>query len=98
VVQRYTTGEQPMRQIAAELGCSYGTVHLLLTRAGTPLRPRGGARRTGGGARVTASNPPRAAAPYLMVTIIGRRTARCGQPLPLRTRGRLPCRRSRCTR
>jgi FixJ family two-component response regulator len=56
VVQRYTS-EQPMRQIAAELGCSYGTVHLLLTRAGTPLRPRGGARRTGSGARVTASNP-----------------------------------------
>jgi transposase len=52
VVQRYTVGAQPMRQIAAELGCSYGTVHLLLTRAGTPRRPRGGARRTRSSARV----------------------------------------------
>ncbi len=57
VVQRYTTGAQPMRQIAAELGCSYGTVHLLLTRAGTPRRPRGGARRTRSSAPVTVSYP-----------------------------------------
>jgi transposase len=57
VVQRYTKGGQAMRQIAAELGCSYGTVHLLLTRAGTPRRPRGGARRARSSARVTVRTP-----------------------------------------
>lgn len=45
MIRRYVDGQQPLRRIAAELGCSYGTVHLVLCAAGVVLRPRGGSSR-----------------------------------------------------
>lgn len=43
--RRYVEEQQSLRQVATALGCSYGTVHLTLTGAGVPLRPRGGTPR-----------------------------------------------------
>lgn len=45
MVRRYVQDRLSMRQIAAALGCSYGTVHMVLTTANVELRPRGGSRR-----------------------------------------------------
>lgn len=45
MIRRYVHDRQSLRQIAAELGCGYGTVHLILSTAGVALRPRGGSRR-----------------------------------------------------
>lgn len=45
LVRRYVEDRPSLRQIAAELGCGYGTVHLVLSTARVPLRPRGGPRR-----------------------------------------------------
>jgi DNA-directed RNA polymerase specialized sigma24 family protein len=44
IVRRYTAAEESITAIAAAIGCSYGTVHTVLTRAQVPLRSRGGAR------------------------------------------------------
>lgn len=44
VVKRYQGGET-IRQLADDLGRSYGFVHGLLTASGVELRARGGARR-----------------------------------------------------
>ena len=43
VVHRYVVKKHPIRRIAADLGCSYGTVHRVLRLAQVPMRPRGGA-------------------------------------------------------
>lgn len=40
---RYNAG-QPLREIAAAVGLSYGSVHRRLSEAGVPMRSRGGAR------------------------------------------------------
>ena len=44
LVRRYRDGET-IRQLADDLGRSYGFVHGLLAEAGVELRSRGGARR-----------------------------------------------------
>jgi transposase-like protein len=49
MTRRYVEERKSMREIAREVGCSYGTVHMVLTSGGVTLRPRGGsARRTAG--------------------------------------------------
>jgi DNA-directed RNA polymerase specialized sigma24 family protein len=47
IIRRYQAGES-IRQIAAVLGRSYGTVHRRLYEAGVAFRPRGGNRRRTG--------------------------------------------------
>ena len=49
VRQRYEKGE-PIREIAASLGRSYGFIHRLLREGEVPLRARGGATRGRGAA------------------------------------------------
>jgi hypothetical protein len=44
IVRRYTAAQESIAVIAAAIGCSYGTVHNVLTRAQVPLRSRGGSR------------------------------------------------------
>ena len=44
MARRYVQEGQSLRQIATALGCGYGTVHLVLTEAQVPLRPKGGSR------------------------------------------------------
>lgn len=45
VVARYEAGAS-IRELAADLGRSYGFVHTLLKQSGVPLRGRGGATRS----------------------------------------------------
>lgn len=45
MIRRYVGSRQSLREIAAAVGCSYGTVHLVLTTAGVALRSRGGSSR-----------------------------------------------------
>lgn len=59
MIHRYVEGNASLRQIAAALDCSYGTVHLVLTAAGVSLRPRGGSPRRAA-ERVTRGPEPRA--------------------------------------
>lgn len=42
MVHRYVQDRQPMWRIAVDLGCSYGTVHAVLTAEGVKKRSRGG--------------------------------------------------------
>ncbi|WP_460492976.1 helix-turn-helix domain-containing protein [Dactylosporangium cerinum] len=55
MIRRYVEDLQSIRQVAAAIGCSYGTVHLDLTSAGVTMRPHGGARRRAAGPAV---HPP----------------------------------------
>ncbi|WP_373318969.1 helix-turn-helix domain-containing protein [Dactylosporangium siamense] len=52
MTRRYVKDLQSIRQIAAAIGCSYGTVHLVRTSAGVTLRPHGGSRRRAAGPAV----------------------------------------------
>jgi hypothetical protein len=61
MTRRYVQDRQSLRQIAAELGCSYGTVHLMLTAAGVQLRPRGGSPRRTTEPAAQRPQPPTAA-------------------------------------
>ncbi|MEV4515605.1 helix-turn-helix domain-containing protein [Dactylosporangium sp. NPDC049525] len=45
MVRRYLQHGQSLRQIAGALGCSYGTVHVVLTTAKVQFRPKGGGTR-----------------------------------------------------
>lgn len=40
--RRYLKDRVPLRDLAEEIGRSYGFVHLLLSQRGVKLRPRGG--------------------------------------------------------
>lgn len=61
MTRRYVSDRQSLRQIAAGLGCSYGTVHLVLTTAGVALRPRGGSPRRTTEPAAQRPEPPTAA-------------------------------------
>ncbi|MGI5180559.1 helix-turn-helix domain-containing protein [Dactylosporangium sp. CA-152071] len=43
--RRYLQQGQSVRQIASAMGCSYGTAHLVLTKAKVQFRPKGGGYR-----------------------------------------------------
>jgi hypothetical protein len=45
MTRRYVQQHQTLRQIAFALGCSYGTVRVVLTTAEVQLRPQGGNHR-----------------------------------------------------
>lgn len=44
MIRRYHQG-QSVRQVAKAMGCSYGTAHLVLTKAKVQFRPKGGGYR-----------------------------------------------------
>jgi hypothetical protein len=54
MVRRYVQGQQSMRQIAADVGCVYSTVNIVLTEEGVQKRSRGGSN---GGRQASASSP-----------------------------------------
>ena len=59
IVRRYTADDEPIRVIAAAVGCSYVAAHLALTSAGTPKRSGAGPRKPAAAraTRRTAADP-----------------------------------------